>query len=456
MKKILLSVAVIGVASALAINATTALFTDVERSTGNTFMAGEIDLKIDNTSYYSNTPGLYNEGTSWLEPVDLIEGTHFFFKFDDVKPGDWGEDTISIHVKGNDSWLCADVTLTGDDDNGSTEPELKDEDPYTPDDGELAEAIEFIWWADDGDNVLEDDEMRLPSGPLGALEVGETATVALADSMYNIWGDDGPFPGDDTRYIGKAWCFGEVTLAPIEQDGFGFVGAVGENGPDERGTGFICDGSMEDNVTQTDIMTADISFRVEQSRNNMAFVCAIPETEPETGTITVVKEVINNNGGTLVVADFPLNIDGVPVTSGAPETFSPGTYNVGEDGQTGYEPTFSGACDASGNVILNAGDNLVCTITNDDIGPNITIIKNVATGDAYPDDFDLTLGGVPVVSGATNTRTAGVAYEIDETMVLGYRFVSITGVGCPTDLGETITLGLAESATCTITNELID
>ncbi|MCK5592268.1 MAG: SipW-dependent-type signal peptide-containing protein, partial [Candidatus Pacebacteria bacterium] len=49
MKKILLSVAVIGIAGVLAVNATSALFTDVERSTGNTFTAGEIDLKIDNT-----------------------------------------------------------------------------------------------------------------------------------------------------------------------------------------------------------------------------------------------------------------------------------------------------------------------------------------------------------------------------------------------------------------------
>ena len=368
MKKILLSVAVIGIAGVLAVNATSALFTDVERSTGNTFTAGEIDLKIDNTSYYSNTPGFYNPETSWLMK-DLEEGTDFFFKFDDLKPGDWGEDTISIHVKDNDSWLCADVTLTSDDDNGLTEPEAGDGDTTGgPGEGELADRVAFIWWADDGDNVLEDDEMLLPSGPLGVLEVGETATVPLADARFNIWDDTGPLPGDDTRYIGKAWCFGELIPRPLPQDGLVIIDPNGRptNGPDTRGTGFICDGSVEDNITQTDSMTADISFRAVQSRNNTAFVCAIPETEPDTGTLTIIKEVatgdadpndfdfdVTDDGGVVVYND---------VAQGSHE-LEAGNYTVSEEEFAGYTASFLD-CGSDGEVVITAGVETVCTVVN--------------------------------------------------------------------------------------------
>src|SRR3989344_3987648 len=182
MKKILLSLATVALVGAAVIGGTAAIFSDTEVSTGNTFTAGAIDLTVDNTSYYN---GVFNEGTSWLQK-DLEEGD-WFFHFEDLKPGDYGEDTISLHVNNNDSWLCADVTLTSNQDNGSTEPEFNDEQPWTAGEGELADNVHFIWWADDGDNVLEDDEVLLPGGPLGALGVGETATVPLADSNVNIW-----------------------------------------------------------------------------------------------------------------------------------------------------------------------------------------------------------------------------------------------------------------------------
>ena len=62
MKKILLSTALIlFVGSALALGGTGAFFSDTELSSGNTFTAGAIDLKVDNESYYN---GLLNPGTT--------------------------------------------------------------------------------------------------------------------------------------------------------------------------------------------------------------------------------------------------------------------------------------------------------------------------------------------------------------------------------------------------------
>ena len=123
MKKILMSVAMLAFVGVTVAGLTGAFFSDTETSTGNTFTAGAIDLGIDNESYYN---GVYNEGTSWLMTCDLDDanGPYLFFNFRDLKPGDWGEDTISLHVDNNPAWVCAEVTLTSDEENKITEPEM--------------------------------------------------------------------------------------------------------------------------------------------------------------------------------------------------------------------------------------------------------------------------------------------------------------------------------------------
>src|SRR4030042_4720107 len=48
-KKLLRSLSVIGAVAAIAVGGTIAYFSNVETSTGNTFTAGTLDLKLDNT-----------------------------------------------------------------------------------------------------------------------------------------------------------------------------------------------------------------------------------------------------------------------------------------------------------------------------------------------------------------------------------------------------------------------
>ncbi|MCK5027239.1 MAG: hypothetical protein KAS07_02375, partial [Candidatus Pacebacteria bacterium] len=365
---------------------------------------------------------------------------HQFFNFEDVKPGDEGENTISLHLEGNDAYVCVIIDNLEHDDNGCTEPEdIVDDtcgDPAGNGDGEgeLQDELYFFAWADDGDNIWEVDEMPLFGNVAGP------ASDILGGVAYPIYtpvatGGVGPMVGGDTIYIGLYWCLGDI-----------FV--------DLDANTLSCNGASATNITQTDSLSADITFYVEQARNNPNFVCSIPDPEPTEGTITVVKRVIKDNGGILGVDDFPLNIDGVSVTSGVPETLSPGTYTVGEVGQHGYEAIFSGDCNDEGVVTLGGGENLVCTITNDDIGPNVTLVKVVNGGSAGPDSFDLKLGEDIVLSGATTPITAGVAYKINETLLSGYTFMGIMGdIECPDVLGGTITLGLAENAICTLTNK---
>lgn len=292
--RLLLSFASVFASAALIIGATVAFFSDTETSANNLLEAGKIDLKIDNTSYYN---GAFNQGTSWsLADLDDGQGpsgngAYLFFNFNDIKPSDYGEDTISLHVEDNPCWICAEVKLTSNDDNGSTDPEKLDETPYTDGvgNGELAAKINFLWWADDGDNVLEVGETSLPvGGPIGDLGVGNTATIALADSTASIWSPSpSPFPGGEDKFIGKAWCFGQISTNPLNQDGVGNVRNPSlDNNNDQTVNsadgGFTCDGSQENNETQTDSLTLDVVFKAIQARNNPNFVCgqALPSPTP--------------------------------------------------------------------------------------------------------------------------------------------------------------------------------
>lgn len=303
MQRVLLALGIIVFVGAAVVSATGAFFNDTETSTGNTFAAGDIDLQIDNESYVVDynlpTPPVdptgelaYSALTSW-ELTDLIAGTHKFFNFHDLKPGDLGEDTISIHVGSNDGYLCAAARVTENSDENCTEPESTDENRACVDEtleingtnGDLASQLNFAFWRDDGDNVFESGEAptEVPnptsdgavflSGPLSGL--GAAGQIALADTSGNA-----PFgtsvAGDSTVYIGKVWCFGALNPTPIAQDGLGLTGTFGArlNGPDTRGTGWSCAGAAINNIAQTDSVTGDMQFFAVQTRNNPGFLCS--------------------------------------------------------------------------------------------------------------------------------------------------------------------------------------
>ena len=79
MKKLLKGALTIGVVAILAFGASQAYFSDTEVSTGNSFVAGAIDLKIDNHSWYFGPEGLVYRGDLSWEATDL-DG-HLFFDY---------------------------------------------------------------------------------------------------------------------------------------------------------------------------------------------------------------------------------------------------------------------------------------------------------------------------------------------------------------------------------------
>ena len=171
-------------------------------------------------------------------------------------------------------------------------------------------------------------------------------------------------------------------------------------------------------------------------------------------TLTIVKAVVNDNGGTALVSDFNLYISGTAVTSGQPNTLAAGVqYLVSEDSLSGYTASdWGGDCASDGTITLSLGQNATCTITNDDVAPTLTIVKAVVNdngGTALVSDFNLYISGTAVTSGQANTLAAGVQYLVSEDSLSGYT-ASAWGGDCASD--GTITLSLGQNATCTITN----
>ena len=137
---------------------------------------------------------------------------------------------------------------------------------------------------------------------------------------------------------------------------------------------------------------------------------------------------------------------------------SPGAHAASEVELAGYEAGAWGTdCDAGGDVSVALGEHKTCTITNDDIAPQLTLTKVVINddgGSAGPDDFGLSVDGSGVTSGATDTYLANTPLAIDETGLTGYSFVSISGDQvCPAALGGTVTLQPGDDVSCTITND---
>lgn len=302
MVRILLSLGIILTVFIGAMNASSAFFSDYESTTGNSLTAGAVDLKVANTSYYN---GQFSSGTTW-SLTDLTDEK--FFNFTDVKPGDVGIDVIGLKIEGNDSWACADIHISKNDDNGSNEPELTDGD--IPDnsgdnfDGELAQTIYFAIWRDDGDSVLEDNETVLTQGT--AANILRDVTWPLADSTINTLGEPNgsPMTGDTLYHIAKSWCFGDMTIAPLGQDGKS--DARTPTGPE--GPGISCSGANAGNKTQTDLLTGDISFSVVQTRSNPNFICGQDPTPTPPASCEPVygSSVVSSAQGTLK--------NGLPIT----------------------------------------------------------------------------------------------------------------------------------------------
>ncbi len=135
-------------------------------------------------------------------------------------------------------------------------------------------------------------------------------------------------------------------------------------------------------------------------------VITAPSCAPAPATFTVTKVVINDNGGTKVVADFPLFVNAAPVVSGAANSLAAGAYTVTETPDVNYAGSFSGDCAANGTITLLPGEVKTCTITNDDIAPPV-VSSGSNTGSSHQTRVSLPTSPVVTTTTTTNGQVLG-------------------------------------------------
>ncbi len=320
-RKLLGGLGAIGVASAGAGLGTTAFFSDEESFTDNTIDAGLLDLKMDYRITYDGGPGRlaelqalydddpnYNEDvsvkeypegsgnyvldqvprrdgfpdpTGWVEAAnvgvdpdgslggfereELTDGGFPLFKLQDVKPGDYGEATISFHLFDNPAYVWMGGGLNRNAQNGINGPEqaaLEDE-GYTetgsddPDDfaqwaadgdryynaegdwgGQLADAIEArVWYDDNCNNVYEEGEEGEPVDIAVVVDVSGSMTYEIGNpGSENVVGDG---QGPNTR------IFEAVTAIQALADNLRID--IGGTGEDDR-LGIVQFGGIDEEV----------------------------------------------------------------------------------------------------------------------------------------------------------------------------------------------------------------
>ena len=184
--------------------------------------------------------------------------------------------------------------------------------------------------------------------------------------------------------------------------------------------------------------------------------CTMTNTD-QPAHITVIKNVVNNYGGTAVPGDFTMNVmnsaNPAPFPgsgSGTTIQINSGSFAVTESvGPSGYTLAYSGNC----NGTVASGGSKTCTLTNTALPVNIIVIKHVVNGvnggatassftmnvmnSANPAPFPGSESGVKV------NLNAG-AFAVTESGPSGYA-LSYSGA-----CNGTITNG--QSDTCTLTN----
>ncbi len=205
-----------------------------------------------------------------------------------------------------------------------------------------------------------------------------------------------------------------------------------------------------------------------------------------TASLTMIKDVVDEHGGTAAPADWELTATPVdPNPGGAPTQSVAGstagaTVNVRPDqaydltesaGPAGYALD-SLVCevegverDVNGPLTLQPGDSAVCTFTNVDRPAKLTLVKAVDNGNtggtAGPRDWTLSADGPTKLQGASGDPSITAAevlpgsYQLAEAKGPGGYNESGWACAGATVTGGIVNVPLGGDVTCTITNTAI-
>ena len=199
----------------------------------------------------------------------------------------------------------------------------------------------------------------------------------------------------------------------------------------------------------------------------------------------LLKQVTNDSGGTATADQFTMTATGTlegNVLTGTTPVNSDGikadTFTLSESGPAGYagtwacdntkpvedNPAFAGGSSSlTGNtLLLYPGEDVTCTLTNDDIAPVLQLRKVVINdngGVATSANFPLTATGSTPENSFTGVSpqdsTSSLkpdTWTLSEATLANYTASAWVCVG-GTQIGSTVAVGIGETAVCTITND---
>jgi predicted ribosomally synthesized peptide with SipW-like signal peptide len=244
-RRVLAGIGGIGAAAAGAGLGTSAYFSDTESFDGNTLTAGELDLLVhyDFAVDQGSASGNFDGPTSGTVQgnTDSEAGAEISYNLSDVKPGDQGSLEFCFSLVNNPAYLWMKGALTGESENGTTEPE--GDSPWETDGGELATYTRASLYYTGETSDSNDEDVLITEG---------TLLGVLADLQRGL-----PLHGD-----------GDPTAGVVDRPMF--------DGGDstEEPTDPTCVRldwhvpTWVGNEIQSDSLSFDLSFYAEQARNN--------------------------------------------------------------------------------------------------------------------------------------------------------------------------------------------
>ncbi len=301
MKKIAISLGIIGVVAAIVIGATTAYFSDTETSVGNTFSAGTIDIDIDGQNPWTET---YHLGD--LKPS---ETAYINFRINNV-----GQNPVNIskklyEVQGNggiEIYDCANIGTV------SSEPECEAEQILTHREDDIQNVTTYdlsvevytgadvlLWWQtiySDAENKSIADVYGTNGGnyvDLGMIPVGG---YMLVTQSYHLSGDA------DNEYQGDGLTFNiEIKGEQLNQPGGATVTLEDKDGdPDWN----IIQGGAQGKLTyQTKGPEFDYSFTASGLQDEDYQLIYYPDPWTSSKQVVLIGASMTATGGSINVSN---------------------------------------------------------------------------------------------------------------------------------------------------------
>lgn len=281
---------------------------------------------------------------------------------------------------------------------------------------------------------------------------------------------------DNGPAVATAWTLSATPSGGGMAGPSGTTGSAGASGDVTAGAAYVLSEAGGDSryvqngawACTNGVTVADATIQVEAGRST---TCTVHNA---TARVTVVKDVVNDDGGTATAAQWTLHAGDHAGTTGSSFWVTPGeTLALGESGgPAGYTRTSIVCSNIPGKAVTSVtpavGSDVTCTFTNDDDTATLSLNKVVDNGSTGATTgasaFTLTatpqpaIAGQDAVSGAGGfaaTEVKAGTYLLGETGPDGYDQGSWSCSGGTlggTPGAQTVTVANGGSASCTITN----